>query len=90
MRWSSTATRSGCWRSCGRPTRAATVHLVGGPRTIETFRALGGLDKLALIVLPLLFGAGMQLTPTFNPDTELTLKSHRALPGGSVELIYAC
>jgi hypothetical protein len=24
------------------------VHLVGGPRTIETFRTLGALDKLGL------------------------------------------
>jgi dihydrofolate reductase len=64
------------------------VHLVGGPRTIETFRALGALDKLGLIVLPLLFGSGMQLTPTFSPDTELRLESERTLPGGSVELVY--
>ncbi len=64
------------------------VHLVGGPRTIETFRALGALDKLGLIVLPLMFGAGMQLTPTFSPDTELTLDWQRALPGGSVEIVY--
>jgi hypothetical protein len=28
------------------------VHLVGGPRTIETFRALGALDELQLVVLP--------------------------------------
>jgi hypothetical protein len=27
------------------------VHLVGGPRTIETYRALGALDKLELVVL---------------------------------------
>lgn len=40
------------------------VHLVGGPRTIETFRALGALDKLELVVLPLLFGAGIRLTPS--------------------------
>ena len=64
------------------------VHLVGGPRTIETFRALGALDKLGLIVLPLMFGAGTQLTPTFSPDTELTLDWQRALPGGSVEIVY--
>jgi dihydrofolate reductase len=64
------------------------VHLVGGPRTIETFRALGALDKLGLIVLPLMLGAGMQLTPTFNPEAELTLESERVLPGGSVELVY--
>jgi dihydrofolate reductase len=64
------------------------VHLVGGPRTIETFRALGALDKLGLIVLPLMFGAGMQLTPTFSPDAQLTLDWQRALPGGSVEIVY--
>ena len=64
------------------------VHLVGGPRTIETFRAVGALDKLGLIVLPLMFGAGMQLTPTLSPDAELTLDWERALPGGAVEIVY--
>ena len=64
------------------------VHLVGGPRTIETFRALGALDKLGLIVLPLLFGAGMRLSESLSADTELTLESERALPGGSVEIVY--
>jgi dihydrofolate reductase len=66
------------------------VHLIGGPRTIETFRALGALDRLHLVVLPLLFGAGMQLTPSLSPDTRLTFDSQRAIPGGSVEIIYAC
>ena len=64
------------------------VHLVGGPRTIETFRALGALDKLELVVLPLLFGGGMQLTPSLSPDSGLTFESSRALPGGSVEIVY--
>jgi dihydrofolate reductase len=64
------------------------VHLVGGPRTIETFRALGALDKLGLLVLPLLFGAGMRLTP--SADAELTLESAHAIPGGSVEIVYDC
>jgi dihydrofolate reductase len=68
----------------------ANVHLVGGPRTIETFRAIGALDKLGLIVLPLLLGAGMQLTPALSPDTGLALESERALPGGSVEIVYDC
>ena len=64
------------------------VHLVGGPRTIETFRALGALDRLELVVLPLLFGGGMQLTPSLSPDSGLTFESSRALPGGSVEIVY--
>jgi dihydrofolate reductase len=65
------------------------VHLVGGPRTIETFRALGALDKLGLIVLPLLFGSGMLLTPTVSPGAELALESSKTLPEGSVEIVYA-
>lgn len=70
--------------------RGGDVHLVGGPRTIETFRALGALDKLGLLVIPILLGDGMRLTPTVSTDTELVLESERALPGGSVEIIYAC
>jgi dihydrofolate reductase len=70
--------------------RGGDVHLVGGPSTIETFRALGGLDKLGLIVLPLLLGEGMRLTPSLSADTGLRLETERALPGGSVEIVYAC
>jgi dihydrofolate reductase len=64
------------------------VHLVGGPRTIETFRALGALDTLELVVLPVLFGDGMRLTQSFSPDAALTLERERALQGGSVEIVY--
>jgi dihydrofolate reductase len=65
------------------------VHLVGGPTTIETFRALGELDELGLVVLPLLFGSGMRLTPAVSTDTRLTFLRERALPGGSLEIVYA-
>jgi hypothetical protein len=41
-------------------------------------------------VLPLLMGEGMRLTPSLSPDTGLTFESERALPGGSVEIVYAC
>jgi dihydrofolate reductase len=70
--------------------RGGDVHLVGGPRTIETYRALGALDRLGLIVLPILVGEGMRLTPSLSTDAELTLESERALPGGPVEIVYAC
>jgi dihydrofolate reductase len=69
--------------------RGGDIHLVGGPRTIETFRALGALDTLELVVLPLLFGAGMRLTPSLSPESGLTFERVRALPGGSVEIVYA-
>jgi dihydrofolate reductase len=69
--------------------RGGDVHLIGGPRTIETFSALGALDKLELVVLPLLLGDGMRLTPSLSPDITLELERERALPGGSVEIVYA-
>jgi dihydrofolate reductase len=69
--------------------RGGDVHLVGGPRTIETFRAIGALDTLELVVLPLLFGAGMRLTESLSPDAGLTFERERALPGGAVEIVYA-
>jgi dihydrofolate reductase len=65
------------------------VHLVGGPQTIETFRAIGALDELDLVVLPMLFGAGLRLTPALSSDTGLAYQSSRALPGGSVEIVYS-
>jgi dihydrofolate reductase len=69
--------------------RGGDVHLVGGPRTIEAFRAIGALDRLELLVLPVLFGAGMRLTEALSPDADLAFESERALPGGSVEIVYS-
>jgi dihydrofolate reductase len=72
------------------PNRGGDVHLVGGPQTIETYRALGVLDRLELVVLPLFLGDGMRLTPSLNLETGLVLESERRLPGGSVEIVYTC
>jgi dihydrofolate reductase len=69
--------------------RGGDVHLVGGPRTIEAFRALGALDTLELVVLPVLFGAGMRLTPAIASDASLRRERVRELPGGAVEIVYA-
>jgi dihydrofolate reductase len=69
--------------------RGGDVHLIGGPRTIETYRRLGAIDEFGLVVLPLFAGpGGMQLTPALTAGHRLTLKSHRALPKGAVELLY--
>jgi dihydrofolate reductase len=70
--------------------RGGDVHLIGGPATIETYRRLGALDTLELVVVPLLFGGGMQLTPAIGAGAGLTFERSRELPGGSVELVYAC
>jgi dihydrofolate reductase len=68
--------------------RGGDVHLIGGPRTIETFRQLGALDELALIVLPLLLGNGMQLTPSVSPTPD-SGSSVSAPSSGAVEILYA-
>jgi dihydrofolate reductase len=66
------------------------VHLVGGPRTIETYRALGALDELGLLVLPLFLGAGKRLTESLSTDVRLTPTGARTLSSGPVEITYAC
>jgi dihydrofolate reductase len=74
----------------GEVNRGGDVHLVGGPTTIETFRRLGALDLLGLIVVPVLVGEGMQLTPALGLDARLTLETERQLGTGAVEITYAC
>ena len=37
------------------------VHLVGGPRTIRAFQGPGALDRLEILVLPVLLAAGIPL-----------------------------
>jgi dihydrofolate reductase len=65
------------------------VHLIGGPTTIETYRKLGAIDEFGLLVLPILVGEGMQLTPSISTGDRFTLQSQRELPRGAVELVYA-
>lgn len=64
------------------------VHLVGGPLTIKAFLEAGLLDRLEVVVLPLLIGGGLQLTTDQTPFTRLRLLSQRSFPDGSVELAY--
>jgi dihydrofolate reductase len=68
--------------------RGGDVHVVGGPRTVEAVRAAGALDVLGLVVVPVLVGSGMQLTPALSTDARLTLQSERRLQTGAVALDY--
>jgi dihydrofolate reductase len=68
--------------------RGGDVHLIGGPTTIETFRELGVLTSIDLVVLPILLGGGLRLTPSLSLDAGLAFEHERALPGGSVEIRY--
>src|SRR6266487_3448766 len=66
--------------------RGRDVHLVGGVRTIETFRSLGALDKLGLLVLPFFLGGGTQLTRRSAPTPNACWRM-RALSRRAVEII---
>lgn len=69
--------------------KGGDTHLVGGPKTIETFRSLGALDEIRLLELPIFSGAGRRLTPDLSADTSLTLVDAHTWPGGVVELTYS-
>jgi dihydrofolate reductase len=68
--------------------RGGGVHLIGGPTTIQTYLELGALDELHLIVMPILLGDGLRLTPALDLATGLRFASSRPLEGGSVEIVY--
>lgn len=66
------------------------VHLVGGPRTIRAFHEIGGLDRLEIVVLPMLLGDGIPLAPPGASAAALRLlRADRTFPDGSAELVYA-
>ncbi len=47
------------------------------------------LDRLELVVLPMLLGAGLPLSPPGAPAVPLTLlRADRTFPDGSAELVY--
>ena len=68
--------------------KGGDVHLVGGPQTVEAVLALGALDELRLLALPLLGGEGLRLTPALNSDTSLTFVDTQDWPHGVIELTY--
>lgn len=66
------------------------VHLVGGPRTIRAFQQIGELDRLEIVVLPILLGDGIPLSPPGTGSVPLRLlRADRTFPDGSAELVYA-
>ncbi|HXF22184.1 MAG TPA: dihydrofolate reductase family protein [Streptosporangiaceae bacterium] len=65
------------------------IHLVGGPRTIRAFHEIGELDRLEIVLLPVLLGSGRPLSPPGAPAMPLRLlRSDRVFPDGSTELVY--
>jgi len=65
------------------------VHVVGGPLTIQGLAELGALDRLEVVVLPLILGQGVPLSPPGTTSSGLGLLGEPSVhPDGSVELVY--
>jgi dihydrofolate reductase len=64
------------------------AHLVGGQRTIHAFLGIGALASLGVVVLPVLLGDGLRLTPPGSARQPLRLESSRTFDDGSVEHTY--
>ena len=63
---------------------------MGGPRTIRAFQELGAIDRLEILVLPVLLGDGIPLSPRQAPALPLRLlRAGRIFPDGTAELAYA-
>jgi dihydrofolate reductase len=66
------------------------VELLGGPRLIRALWQRGAIDQLGLLLLPVLFGAGLPLFPLGDAaEPPLRLTDTRTHPDGAIELFYA-
>jgi dihydrofolate reductase len=64
------------------------VHVIGGPRTVHALLGAGAIDRLGLLVLPLLFGGGTPLSPAGSSLTRLQLVGHETYPDGVAHMEY--
>ena len=65
------------------------VHLVGGPLTVQAFLELGALDRLGLLLLPVLLGEGVPFSPHGTAHSAFALESERRFEDGTLELVYS-
>ncbi len=64
------------------------IWLLGGPKTISAFRAIGAVDVYEIYVMPVLLGAGIQLFGEGGAPTELRLVDSHVYGDGVVKLAY--
>lgn len=72
-------------RSAGLP---GDVHLLGGAQTLKAFHQLGAIDRLEVLLLPILLGDGIPLFPLSTARQPLRLEGQQTFPDGTVNLIY--
>jgi dihydrofolate reductase len=64
------------------------VHLLGGPQTIQALIDLGAVDRLEVLLVPVLFGDGLAFAVEETPTRALRLTDTKAYPDGVVGLRY--
>ena len=64
------------------------VELLGGPSLIRAMWQRGEIDELGLLLLPVLFGAGLPLFPLGESRQPLALTRRAEHPDGALELFY--
>jgi dihydrofolate reductase len=64
------------------------AFLLGGQRTLHAFLALGAIDRLEILKLPVLLGEGMPFSLPGTRQHLLRLEQHHAFPDGTVHLAY--
>lgn len=64
------------------------AFLLGGQRTLHAFLALGAVDRLEILKLPVLLGEGVPFSLPGTGRHLLRLEEHHAFPDGTVRLAY--
>lgn len=64
------------------------AFLLGGQRTLHAFLALGAIDRLEILTLPVLLGQGVPFSRPGTAQHLLRLEEHHAFPDGTVRQAY--
>jgi dihydrofolate reductase len=68
---------------------AGDAFLLGGRHTLDAFLALGAIDRLEVLKLPVLLGEGVPFSLPGTSQRLLRLEEHHAYADGTVSLAYA-
>jgi dihydrofolate reductase len=64
------------------------AFLLGGRSTLHAFLALGAVDQLQLLELPVVLGDGVPYSPPGTRELRLQLEEHHAFPDGTIRHTY--
>lgn len=64
------------------------VHLVGGPLTLRALLELGAIDRLEVLLLPIIVGEGVPFSAPGTAQRRLRLERQRRFADGTLELVY--